>query len=285
MVDLILFPSSYFNVSKVDEDLQSEYDAVKATGLFDVILFGYDKWFEEDQLVIKDTPQEERTAVYRGYMMNPEKYERFYQHLLENNIRLITTPKEYELMHIFPNVYELLKEDTAKMEIYPLHTQINVDSIKHTIGQFMVKDYVKSVKGTEFPKYFGEDIIQEEFDQWMEVFYKYRGNLLTGGICIKEYLNLKHYGDHTNEYRVFYINNNIATITRNSGQNIDASLPPQQLLEKYSHLESRYYTVDYAELEDGSWKIIEAGDGQVSGLAEYQDYEQYFKVLYECLNK
>lgn len=285
MVDLILFPSSYFNVSKVDEDLQAEYDAVKATGLFDVILFGYDKWFEEDQLVIKDIPQVERTAVYRGYMMNPEKYERFYQHLLENNIRLITTPKEYELMHIFPNVYELLKEDTAKMEIYPLHSQINVDSIKHTIGQFMVKDYVKSVKGTEFPKYFGEDITQEEFDKWMEVFYKYRGNLLTGGICIKEYLNLKHYGDHTNEYRVFYINNKIATITRNSGQNIDASLPPQQLLEKYSHLESGYYTVDYAELEDGSWKIIEAGDGQVSGLAEYQDYEQYFKVLYEYLNE
>ena len=111
MVDLILFPSSYFNVSKVDEDLQAEYDAVKATGLFDVILFGYDKWFEEDQLVIKDIPQEERTAVYKGYMMNPEKYERFYQHLLENNIRLITTPKEYELMHIFPNVYELLKDD------------------------------------------------------------------------------------------------------------------------------------------------------------------------------
>lgn len=285
MVDLILFPSSYFNVSKVDEDLQAEYDAVKAIGLFDVILFGYDKWFEEDQLVIKDIPQEERTAVYRGYMMNPEKYERFYQHLLENNIRLITTPEEYELMHIFPNVYELLKEDTAKMEIYPLHTQINVDSIKHTMGRFMVKDYVKSVKGTEFPKYFGEDITQEEFDKWMEVFYKYRGNLLTGGICIKEYLNLKHYGDHTNEYRVFYINNKIATITRNSGQNIDALLPPQQLLEKYSYLESGYYTVDYAELEDGSWKIIEAGDGQVSGLAEYQDYEQYFKVLYEYLNE
>ena len=35
MVDLILFPSSYFNASKVDEDLQAEYDAVKATGLFE----------------------------------------------------------------------------------------------------------------------------------------------------------------------------------------------------------------------------------------------------------
>lgn len=45
------------------------------------------------------------------------------------------------------------------------------------------------------------------------------------------------------------------------------------------------FTVDYAELEDGSWKIIEAGDGQVSGLAEYQDYDQYLRVLYEYINE
>lgn len=177
---------------------------------------------------------------------------------------------------VYYSIPIFIKKDSVK---------INIDSIKHIFGRFMVKDFVKSVKGTEFPKYFDKDITQEEFDQRMEVFYKYRGNLLTGGIYIKEYLNLKHYGDHTNEYRVFYINNKIATITRNSGQSINALLPPQQLLEKYSHLESGYYTVDYAELENGSWKIIETGDGQVSGLAEYQDYEQYFKVLYEYLNE
>ena len=45
MVDLILFPSSFFSITKVDEDLQNEYDAALATGLFDVALFGYDKWF------------------------------------------------------------------------------------------------------------------------------------------------------------------------------------------------------------------------------------------------
>lgn len=37
----------------------------------------------------------------------------------------------------------------------------------------------------------------------------------------------------------------------------------------------------YAELEDGSWRIIEAGDGEVSGLSEFQDYEQYFRALYQ----
>ena len=38
----------------------------------------------------------------------------------------------------------------------------------------------------------------------MEVFYKYRGNLLTGNICIKEYFDLKRYDGRTNEFRVFY---------------------------------------------------------------------------------
>lgn len=60
MVDLIVFPSSFFSISKVDEDLQAEYDAVKATGLFDIILFEYDKWFNADELVITDIPQEAR---------------------------------------------------------------------------------------------------------------------------------------------------------------------------------------------------------------------------------
>ncbi len=78
-----------------------------------------------------------------------------------------------------------------------------MELLKKIFGRFMVKDYVKSVKGTGFPRFFGQSIDQETFDRWIEVFYKYRGDLLTGEICIKEYLNLKLYGDTTNEYRVF----------------------------------------------------------------------------------
>ncbi len=282
MVDFILFPSSFFSVTKVDEDLQKEYDAVLATGLFEVALFGYDKWFNEDKLVIRNVPEEERSAVYRGWMMKPEQYGRFYNLLLERNIRLVTGPEQYRLMHIFPNVYEYVKEDTAKMELYPLHTQIDVEKLKRSFDRFMVKDHVKSVKGTEFPRYFDQNITQEEFDRWMEVFYKYRGGLLTGGICIKEFLDLKHYGVQTNEYRVFYINHEIATVCRNSGQGNDTAELPKELIAKYRNLDSPYYTVDFAELEDGTWRIVEAGDGEVSGLSDGQDYEHYFRVLYQC---
>lgn len=282
MVDVILFPSSFFSLSKVDEDLQQEYEAVVATGLFEVALFGNDKWFDEDKLVLKNAPEEEHMAVYRGWMMKPDQYERFYDQLLQQNIRLVTEPEQYRLMHIFPNVYGSVKDDTAKMEVFPLHSQIDVESLKKSFNRFMVKDYVKSVKGTEFPKYFDRSVTQEEFDKWMEVFYKYRGDLLTGGICIKEYLDLKMYGGKTNEYRVFYINHEIATVCRNSAQGYYTSEPPKELLKKYSNLDSPYYTIDYAELTDGSWRIIEAGDGGVSGLSENQDYEQYYRALFHC---
>ena len=80
-------------------------------------------------------------------MMKSDQYERFYNLLLDNNIRLVTEPEQYRLMHIFPNVYECVKEDTAKMELYSLYTQIDIEKLKKSFDRFMVKDYVKSVKG------------------------------------------------------------------------------------------------------------------------------------------
>lgn len=282
MVNAILFPSDYFDTAKVDPALQYEYDATLETGLFDVLLFAYDKWFGEGKLVLSKSPDVLQTAVYRGWMMKPDQYDLFYSELLKRNIQLITSPEQYRLMHIFPNIYESVKADAVKMEVFPLHSRIDVEQLKKKFKRFMVKDYVKSVKGTEFPKYFDQSITQEDFDRWMEVFYKYRGKLLTGGICIKEYVNLKRYGDKTNEYRVFYINHCIASVSRNSGQGVYTKLPPQDLIEKYRNLESPYYTIDFAELEDESWIVVEVGDGEVSGLSDNQDYYQYFKTLYNC---
>lgn len=279
MIDMILFPSSYFSITKVDKDLQTEYAAAVSTGLFDVAIFSYDQWFNENKLVLHNAPATMKTAVYRGWMMKPEQYEEFYHLLVQNNIQLTTEPNAYRLMHIFPNVYDHIKEDTAKMQIFPLHTQIDVEQLKMNFERFMVKDYVKSVKGTEFPRYFDPSVTQKEFDKWMETFYKYRGNLLTGGICIKEFLDLKMYGSCSNEYRVFYINHEVAAISRNSGQGNYVPQPPRELIDRYCHLDSPFYTVDFAELEDGSWRILEVGDGQVSGLSEGQDEESFFRAL------
>ena len=284
MFSTILFPSSFFDVSKVDEDMALEYDAVCAGGNFRVILFGYDSWFNEGRLRLSTRPGKDIYALYRGWMMKPEQYRDFYAQLARHGIHLITSPEMYETLHLFPRIYPMIQEDTAGILTFPLHAHIDVDEIKTHFKRFMVKDYVKSVKGTEFPSFFDETTTQNDFDRWMEVFYHYRGDLLTEGICVKEFLPLKRYGDHTNEYRVYYYDREIISVSRNSLQGNYTPEPPDSIIRKWRSLPSIFYTVDFAELEDGCWKIIETGDGSVSGLSDGQNYSSFFRKLFICGN-
>ena len=284
MINTIIFPSSFFDQRQIDEDMKLEYEAVLSTEKFRVIFFGYEDWFCGGQLTLSEEPENIISAVYRGWMMNPEQYSNFYHSLLAHHIRLITTPDMYEKMHIFPNIYPDIREDTAQIMTFPLYSHIDVAEVKKHFPRFMVKDYVKSVKGTEFPSCFDKSVTQDDFDKWMEIFYKYRADLLTGGICLKEYLNLKYYGNHTNEYRVFYLNHEIISVCRNSLQGIYTNEPPKFLIEKYQFLDSIFYSIDFAEMEDGSWKVIETGDGSVSGLSDGQNYSAFFRSIYQCLN-
>lgn len=281
MINTILFPSDFIDHNIVDYDLLQEYNAAIQNG-FGVILFNYDLWYTEEKIKLNKHISSPIYVIYRGWMMKDDVYLNFYNQLKDLNIHLITTPDSYSLMHLFPNAYHLFINDTAKLLLFPLHQQINIKDIH--FNKFMIKDYVKSVKGKHFPKYLENTISQEEFNHWMNEFYQYRGNLLTKGICIKEYLNLKYYNSKTNEYRVFYINNKIASISRNSSQDIKCPLPPDNLINKYSSIDSPFYTIDYMELENGEWKIIECGDGQVSGLSDQQDYNKFYKVLYDLVN-
>jgi hypothetical protein len=57
---------------------------------------------------------------------------------------------------------------------------------------------------------------------------------------------------------------------------------PKELAEKYKNLDSPFYTVDFAETSNDEWKVVEAGDGQVSGLSDFQDEETFFRGLYKC---
>ena len=40
----------------------------------------------------------------------------------------------------------------------------------------------------------------------------------------------------------------------------------------------------YAELDNGIWKIIETGDGSVSGLSDGQNNSAFFRALFQGLN-
>ena len=240
----ILFPSSYMSDRKVDEAFEREYEAALEAGL-EVMLFHQQLWDEKSQLRLN--AEKPGGALYRGWMMKPEDYRVFYDQLQANGLGLLTAPDQYETMHIFANAYKWLAEDTPKTLFFPLHARMDVEEIRRELGEFMIKDYVKSAKNTDFPAYFGRDMSQAEFDRWMQRFYEIRGELLTGGILAKQYVKLKKYDGHTNEYRVFYLQGKLISVSRNSLQPVYTAELPRALAEKYATLPSPFYTVDYAE--------------------------------------
>jgi len=280
MIKAILFPCEMFAINEVDSCYQNEFDAVVENGDFELFFYDYEEFVRDGVLHLNKRPEEAVNAMLRGWMFNGNQYKDFYEKLQARNINLITTPEQYCQMHLFPRAYNLITEDTPRILVYPEKEKtVDLEEIKAKFDRFMIKDYVKSEKGTDIPKYFDKQTLEEDFFYWLDVFKQYRGKLFTGGICIKEYVDLKKYGENTNEWRVFYLNGNILSVSRNSGQKDFAAEVPKSLVEKYRNLPSPFYTVDYGELSDGSWKILEVGDGQVSGLSDNQDTKAFFRGI------
>ena len=79
---LILFPSDYFDIKKVDSDYVQEYEAVAKLSGLNIILFNYDEFVSG--MTIKVFPNASYTGqcIYRGWMLTPAQYKTLYDFLL-----------------------------------------------------------------------------------------------------------------------------------------------------------------------------------------------------------
>jgi hypothetical protein len=101
---------------KVDPDFEEEYKATIGQGL-QVGLMSFE---DLDDLNITKSisrikEQENiELAIYRGWMIQPDKYEIFYQGLLKKKIKLINNLEEYKTYHYLPSSYARLYQDPEK---------------------------------------------------------------------------------------------------------------------------------------------------------------------------
>jgi len=281
---IILFPSDYYDIKKVDSDYVAEYEAVCQIPEFKPVLFNFDAFLSGEGIKLYPNDYyKDDLCIYRGWMMTPDQYEDLYNFLLHNDIGLINAPCEYNVCHLFPIIYPEIKENTPRILCFDSITDIDWEIVNNTFERFMVKDYVKSEKGTDFPDFFVTPVNAQKMDKSISEFIEMRGKLYTGGIVLKEYVELKKYGDHTNEFRAFYMQNKLLSIFRNSNQPESSNPVPEEFINQFINLPSNYYSVDFAELHDGSWIIIEVGDGQVSGLSPNQWSFKYFDDMRRIL--
>jgi len=281
----ILYPSDYFNIKSIEVDYESEYKVACSMPEFDIILYSYDEFISCG--VFKSYPKEFHggLCIYRGWMLKPDKYKELYEELKSRGVTLINDVHEYENCHLFPNSYEDIKYFTPKTRWYEDYNQIDWNSINDEFKSFMIKDYVKSVKGTSFSSCFVTPVEKETMKGYIDEFIKLRGTLFTNGIVIKEFVDFKKYGEVTNEYRAFYMKRKLVTVSKNSNQSDDCPFVPIEFAEKFTGLKSNFYTVDFAELDNGKWIIIEVGDGQVSRISPnqyiFKFYDEIRAIIYQ----
>jgi len=168
---------------------------------------------------------------------------------------------------------------------FPRDMLVDWAAVNKTFLRFLVKDFVKSEKGTDFPAFFSTPVDSDTMEKHIANFIEMRGSLYTGDIVLKEYVDLKRYNDATNEYRAFYLRGQLLSLCRNSNQPESCNTVPMDFVNKFNCLTSNYYTVDFAELADGNWIVIETGDGQVSGLSPGQWEFKYYDDMRAILHK
>lgn len=171
-------------------------------------------------------------------MLKPEQYTKLYNFLKHKSLKLINSSEEYSFCHEFPNSYSMLKAITPSILTFSMDSSIAWKTVKKEFEKFMMKDFVKSVKGNDFPQYFDSSYSDIQLDEYVKKFIELRGDLYTGGIVLKQYMSLaKTYGN-TNEYRAFYLNGNLSGIFYFNAYEVTLCLGLQCLI-------GSFYTIKY----------------------------------------
>jgi hypothetical protein len=280
----LLYPSYFGEKGKVDEFYEDEFNAASSLPEFRTAFYDHDRLVDEPSFVPKFHPSiEPGLCVGRMWMMKPEEYKRFADSVEAVGGKLINSFDEYCFTHMFPNVYPLLEGYTPRILVFKDGEPVSAPEANERFKRFIIKDFVKSVKGHDFPAFVDTPISQAELDKLIERFIDLRQPLFTGGIVFKEFVNLKRYEGKTNECRAFYMYGKVLSVSKNSGQPESAPLVPMDLAKRFANIPSSYYTIDFGELDDGTFTILETGDGQVSGLPSSLSVPEYYGNMKKIL--
>jgi hypothetical protein len=288
----ILFPVNEFRREKeeVDPAFKTEEDAAINLG-FTVYYYDHGALVDDKELrLVRHTFKKDLCGIVRGFMMTDDQYLILFQELANIHLNLLNTPEMYNLTHYYPNVFPFIEDNASPSIWFPSQGEEDIYNNKDMIDQwivdnkkFIVKDYVKSSKNKGILLYDNDEADFDDVRNFLMRVFAARGSLFNKGFVFKKYLNPIMEVNYTKEIRIYVLKNEIVSMAGNNGE--DITIPPvvttimQQIIPL---INSNFYTIDMLECDDG-WKIIESGDGQVSGLAT-QDYpENFFYALSSIL--
>lgn len=292
----ILFCDNGFSSNEVEDMYLEEYQAAKAAN-FQVVLISFEAIKEGNwRSALKKIrpPMSTQQAVYRGWMLKPKEYQQLYDALLQRNLQLINTPKQYQFCHYLPDSYSTIIGFTPKTTFKKLEGAFDIDDFRIELEVFgdapiIVKDYVKSQKHFWSEACFIPDASDsKQVAKVVNRFLELQGKDLNEGLVFREFVELEELTNHsksgmplTKEFRLF-VKEGKAIAQFNywdEGDYADTSIDLRVFQSVISQVQSCFFTMDIAKTIGGDWIIVELGDGQVAGLPDNADKTVFYASL------
>lgn len=199
----------------------------------------------------------------------------------------MTSPEDYDEAHYLPLAYRITEEHTARSAWIEGDDQEAAWELYQGFrgSDAIIKDWVKSAKSRwKDACYIPVGTSRERFGEMFHIFREERGKLFNRGVVLREFLPLVERGRDirglpvVEETRLFFWQGEcLIPADHRPPSPMDEIARWTSIARKFT---SPFITIDVALLEDGTWKIVETGDGQVSGLPMGLEPERFYTALW-----
>ncbi|HEY7125860.1 MAG TPA: ATP-grasp domain-containing protein [Ktedonobacterales bacterium] len=237
-------------------------------------------------------------AIYRGWMLRLEQYQRLYEALAVRNLTLLNTPAAYRHCHYLPESYPLLAGQTPRSVWLDAASGLAIERVMAALRPFgdapvIVKDYVKSQKHHWAEAcYIPSAADRAAVERVVGRFLALQGPDLNEGLVFREFVPFEPLATHarsgmplSKEFRLFFLDGTLLLAAPYWEEGAYGTLQPpiERFLPLARSIQSRFFTLDVAKRQDGDWLIVEPGDGQVAGLPERADVGAFYQTLVRVL--
>lgn len=202
---------------------------------------------------------------YRGWMIPSARYEDLARAMADRGTPLIVQSLDYRKAHELPGWYATFAHLT------PASTwshDTTVPPLPPSDGAFVVKDWVKSRKHAWATACFAPSA--DAVPAIAAEMVRLAGEGLAGGVVVRAFERFVG-----REARVFWLDGEPVLSVAHPDDPGEITLPPLgEIADAVRALGCRFVTTDLVAREDGVWRVVEVGDGQVSDVGEDEEAAQ-----------
>jgi hypothetical protein len=269
----VLFCADPLRPRRVDEHFAVEADAVReAAGT--VALIDHDALLHGDaDGAVARVPVDLGPAWYRGWMIPAARYRELAEALTARRAGLLVSPDDYRRAHELPGWYDVFAGVTPRSVWCPAepgHLPSTEDIAKLVAplgaGPGIVKDFVKSRKHEWDEACYVPDLADTPaVHRVVRRFVDLQGIDLAGGVVVRAFEPFVTTGPDAGEARVWWLDGE--PVLAGAHPDTPDRVPTPDLTAVRSPVRAlgcRFVTTDFARRADGTWRVVEVGDGQVS---------------------